>query len=106
MMRKRNFDKNIENVRNIARAFQNDIFLTQQEALNNSLQLKTKRLLNKKRSITEINYRTNNALQRIAYKTFKIHQYKLFETIEITTNEILPFLITQTFEEFTDIKNI
>ena len=55
MMRKRNFDKNIENVRNIARAFQNDIFLAQQEALNNSLQLKTKRLLNKKRSITEIN---------------------------------------------------
>ena len=53
-MRKRNFDKNIENVRNIARAFQNDIFLAQQEALNNSLQLKTKRLLNKKRSITEI----------------------------------------------------
>ena len=106
MMPERNFDKNLQNVRNIARAFQNDIFLAQQEALNNSLQLKTKRLLNKKRSITEINYRTNNALQRIAYKTFKIHQYKLFKTIEITTNEILPFLIIQTFEEFTDIKNI
>ena len=105
-MPKRNFDKNLQNVRNIARTFQNDIFLAQQEALNNSLQLKTKRLLNKKRSITEINYRTNNALQRIAYKTFKIYQYKLFETIEITTNEILPFLIAQTFEEFTDIKNI
>lgn len=105
-MLERNFDKNLQNVRNIAHAVKDEIALKQCEALGNSLRIKTERLLRQGRSITEISYRTDSALKRIASHTLKSHQYTIYKIIEETLEEILPFLITQTFEEFTDIKNI
>lgn len=106
MMRKRNFDKNLQNVRNIAHAVKDEIALKQCEALGNSLRIKAERLLRQGRSITEISYRTDSALKRIASHTLKSRQYTIYKIIEETLDEILPPVITQTFEEFTDIKNI
>lgn len=105
-MPERNFDKNLQNVRNIAHAVKNEITLKQCEALGNSLRIKTERLLRQGRSITEISYRTDNALKRIASHTFKSRQYTMYKIIEETLDEILPPVINQTFEEFADVSKI
>lgn len=105
-MPERNFDKNLQNVRNIAHAVKDEITLKQCEALGNSLRIKTERLLRQGRSITEISYRTDNALKRIASHTFKSRQYTMYKIIEETLDEILPPVINQTFEEFADVSKI
>lgn len=105
-MPERNFDKNLQNVRNIAHAVKDEITLKQYEALGNSLRIKTERLLRRGRSITEISYRTDNALKRIASHTFKSRQYTMYKIIEETLDEILPPVINQTFEEFADVSKI
>ena len=105
-MPERNFDKNLQNVRNIAHAVKNEITLKQCEALGNSLRIKTERLLRQGRSITEISYRTDNALKRIASHTFKSRQYTIYKIIEETLEEILPPVINQTFEEFADFSKV
>lgn len=105
-MPERNFDKNLQNVRNIAHAVKNEITLKQCEALGNSLRFKTERLLRQGRSMAEIAYRTDNALKRIASHTLKSHQYTIFKIIEETLDEILPPVINQTFEEFTDFSKV
>lgn len=105
-MPERNFDKNLQNVRNIAHAVKDEITLKQCEALGNSLRIKTERLLRRGRSITEISYRTDNALKRIASHTFKSRQYTMYKIIEETLDEILPPVINQTFEEFADVSKI
>ena len=105
-MPERNFDKNLQNVRNIAHAVKDEIALKQQEALGNSLRIKTERLLRQGRSITEISYRTDNALKRIASHTFKSRQYTMYKIIEETLDEILPPVINQTFEEFADFSKV
>lgn len=105
-MPKRNFDKNLQNVRNIAHAVKDEIALKQQEALGNSLRIKTERLLRQGRSITEISYRTDNALNRIASHTLKSRQYTIYKIIEETLEEILPPVINQTFEEFADFSKV
>ena len=105
-MPERNFDKNLQNVRNIAHAVKDEITLKQCEALGNSLRIKTERLLRQGRSMAEIAYRTDNALKRIASRTLKSHQYTLFKVIEETLDEVLPRVITQTFEEFVDVSKI
>ena len=105
-MPERNFDKNLQNVRNIAHAVKDEITLKQCEALGNSLRIKTERLLRQGRSITEISYRTDNALKRIASHTFKSRQYTIYKIIEETLDEILPPVINQTFEEFADVSKI
>lgn len=105
-MPERNFDKNLQNVRNIAHAVKDEITLKQCEALGNSLRIKTERLLRRGRSITEISYRTDNALKRIASHTFKSRQYTMYKIIEETLDEILPPAINQTFEEFADISKV
>lgn len=105
-MPKRNFDKNLQNVRNIAHAVKDEITLKQCEALTHSLRIKTERLLRQGRSITEISYRTNNALKRIASHTLKSRQYTMYKIIEETLDGILPTVINQTFEEFADVSKI
>ena len=105
-MPERNFDKNLQNVRNIAHAVKDEIALKQQEALGNSLRIKTERLLRQGRSITEISYRTDNALKRIASHTLKFRQYTIYKIIEETLEEILPPVINQTFEEFADFSKV
>lgn len=105
-MPERNFDKNLQNVRNIAHAVKDEIALKQQEALGNSLRIKTERLLRQGRSITEISYRTDNALNRIASHTLKSRQYTIYKIIEETLEEILPPVINQTFEEFADFSKV
>lgn len=105
-MPERNFDKNLQNVRNIAHAVKDEIVLKQQEALSNSLRIKTERLLRQGRSITEISYRTDNALTRIASHTLKSRQYAIYKIIEETLEEILPPVINQTFEEFADFSKV
>ena len=105
-MPERNFDKNLQNVRNIAHAVKDEITLKQCEALGNSLRIKTERLLCRGRSITEISYRTDNALKRIASHTLKSRQYTMYKIIEETLDEILPPVINQTFEEFADVSKI
>lgn len=105
-MPERNFDKNLQNVRNIAHAVKNEITLKQCEALGNSLRFKTERLLRQGRSMAEIAYRTDNALKRIASHTLKSHQYTIFKIIEETLDEMLPTVINQTFEEFADVSKI
>ena len=105
-MPERNFDKNLQNVRNIAHAVKDEIALKQCEALGNSLRIKTERLLRQGRSIAEISYRTDSALKRIAYHTFKSHQYTIFKIVEETLDEILPSVINQTFEEFADFSKV
>lgn len=105
-MPERNFDKNLQNVRNIAHAVKDEIALKQQEALDNSLRIKTERLLRQGRSITEISYRTDNALNRIASHTLKSRQYTIYKIIEETLEEILPSVINQTFEKFTDFSKV
>lgn len=105
-MPERNFDKNLQNVRNIAHAVKDEITLKQCEALIYSLRIKTERLLRQGRSITEISYRTDNALKRIASHTLKSHQYTIYKIIEETLDEILPPVINQTFEEFAEVSKI
>lgn len=105
-MPERNFDKNLQNVRNIAHAVKDEIALKQCEALGNSLHIKAERLLRQGRSITEISYRTDSALKRIASHTFKSHQYTIYKIIEETLEEILPPIINQTFEEFADFSKV
>lgn len=105
-MPERNFDKNFQNVRNIAHAVKDEIALKQQEALDDSLRIKTERLLRQGRSITEISYRTDNALKRIVSHTLKSHQYTIYKIIEETLEEILPPVINQTFEEFADFSKV
>jgi hypothetical protein len=105
-MPERNFDKNLQNVRNIAHAVKDEITLKQCEALGNSLRIKTERLLRQGRSITEISYRTDSALKRIASHTLKSRQYTIYKIIEETLEEILPFVINQTFEEFADFSKV
>lgn len=105
-MPERNFDKNLQNVRNIAHAVKDEIAFKQQEALGNSLRIKTERLLRQGRSITEISYRTDNALKRIASHTLKFRQYTIYKIIEETLEEILPSVINQTFEEFADFSKV
>lgn len=105
-MPERNFDKNLQNVRNIAHAVKDEIAFKQQEALGNSLRIKTERLLRQGRSITEISYRTDNALKRIASHTLKFRQYTIYKIIEETLEEILPPVINQTFEEFADFSKV
>lgn len=105
-MPERNFDKNLQNVRNIAHAVKDEITLKQCEALGNSLRIKTERLLRQGRSITEISYRTDNALKRIASHTLKFRQYTIYKIIEETLEEILPSVINQTFEEFADFSKV
>lgn len=105
-MPERNFDKNLQNVRNIAHAVKNEITLKQQEALGNSLRIKTERLLRQGRSMAEIAYRTDSALKRIASHTLKSRQYTIFKIIEETFDEILPTVINQTFEEFADFSKV
>ena len=105
-MPERNFDKNLQNVRNIAYAVKDEIALKQCEALSNSLHIKAERLLRQGRSITEISYRTDNALKRIASHTLKSHQYTIYKIIEKTLEEILPPVINQTFEEFADFSKV
>ena len=105
-MPERNFDKNLQNVRNIAHAVKDEIAFKQQEALGNSLRIKTERLLRQGRSITEISYRTDNALKRIASHTLKFRQYTIYKIIEETLEEILPPIINQTFEEFADFSKV
>jgi hypothetical protein len=105
-MPERNFDKNLQNVRNIAHAVKDEIALKQQEALDDSLRIKTERLLRQGRSITEISYRTDNALKRIVSHTLKSHQYTIYKIIEETLEEILPPVINQTFEEFADFSKV
>lgn len=105
-MPERNFDKNLQNVRNIAHAVKDEIALKQCEALGNSLRIKTERLLRQGRSITEISYRTDNALKRIASHTLKSRQYTIYKIIEETLEEILPPVINQTFEEFADFSKV
>lgn len=105
-MPERNFDKNLQNVRNIAHAVKDEIALKQCEALGNSLRIKTERLLRQGRSIIEISYRTDSALKRIASHTFKSRQYTIYKIIEETLDEILPPVINQTFEEFADVSKI
>ena len=105
-MLKQNFDKNIENVRNIAHAVKDEIALKQCEALGNSLHIKAERLLRQGRSITEISYRTDSALKRIASHTLKSHQYTIYKIVEETLEEILPPIINQTFEEFADFSKV
>ena len=105
-MPERNFDKNLQNVRNIAHAVKDEIALKQCEALDNSLRIKAERLLRQGRSITEISDRTDSALKRIASHTLKSHQYTIYKIIEETLEEILPPVINQTFEEFADFSNV
>lgn len=105
-MPERNFDKNLQNVRNIAHAVKDEIALKQQEALDDSLRIKTERLLRQGRSITEISYRTDNALKRIVSHTLKSHQYTIYKIIEETLEEILPPVINQTFEKFADFSKV
>lgn len=105
-MPERNFDKNLQNVRNIAHAVKDEIALKQCEALSNSLRIKTERLLRQGRSIIEISYRTDSALKRIASHTLKSSQYTIYKIIEETLDEILPPVINQTFEEFADVSKI
>lgn len=105
-MSERNFDKNLQNVRNIAHAVKDEIALKQCEALAHSLRFKTERLLRQGRSMAEIAYRTDNALKRIASHTLKSHQYTIFKIIEETLDEMLPTVINQTFEEFADVSKI
>lgn len=102
----RNFDKNLQSVRNIAHAVKDEIALKQCEALGNSLHIKAERLLRQGRSITEISYRTDSALKRIASHTLKSHQYTIYKIIEETLEEILPPIINQTFEEFADFSKV
>ena len=101
-----NFDKNFQNVRNIAHVVKGEIALKQREALGNSLRIKTERLLRQGRSITEISYRTDSALRRIASHTLKSHQYTIYKIIEETLEEILSPVINQTFEEFADFSKV
>lgn len=105
-MLKQNFDKNLQNVRNIAHAVKDEIALKQCEALGNSLHIKAERLLRQGRSITEISYRTDSALKRIASHILKSHQYTIYKIIEETLEEILPPIINQTFEEFADFSKV
>ncbi len=105
-MPERNFDKNLQNVRNIAHAVKDEITLKQCEALGNSLRIKTERLLRQGRSMAEVAYRTDSALKRIASRTLKSRQYTLFKVIEETLDEVLPRVIMQTFEEFADVNKI
>ncbi len=105
-MPERNFDKNLQNVRNFVNAVKDEIALKQCEALDNSLRIKTERLLHQGRSITEISYRTDSALKRIASHTLKSRQYTIYKIIEETLDEILPPVINQTFEEFADVSKI
>ena len=105
-MPERNFDKNLQNVRNIVHAVKDEIMLKQCEALTYSLRIKTERLLRQGRSIIEISYRTDNALKRIASHTLKSHQYTIYKIIEETLDEIFPPVINQTFEEFVDVSKI
>lgn len=105
-MPERNFDKNFQNVRNIVHAVKDEIALKQCEALTHSLRIKTERLLRQGRSITEISYRTDNALKRIVSHTLKSRQYTMYKIIEETLDEILPPVINQTFEEFADVSKI
>ena len=105
-MPERNFDKNLQNVRNIAHAVKNEITLKQYEALGNSLRFKTERLLRQGRSMAEIAYRTDSALKRIASHTLKSRQYTIYKIIEETLEEILPPVINQTFEEFADFSKV
>ena len=105
-MPKRNCDKNLQNVRNIAHTVKDELALKQCEALGNSLRIKAERLLHQGRSITEISYRTDSALKRIAFHTLKSHQYTIYKIIEETLEEILPPAINQTFEEFADFSKI
>ena len=101
-----NFDKNFQNVRNIAHVVKDEIALKQCEALGNSLRIKTKRLLRQGRSIAEISYRTDSALKRIACHTFKSHQYTIFKIVEETLDKMLYPAIAQTFEEFANVSKI
>lgn len=105
-MPERNFDKNLQNVRNIAHAVKNEITLKQCEALTHSLRFKTERLLRQGRSMAEIAYRTDSALKRIASHTLKSRQYTIYKIIEKTLDEILPPVINQTFEKFADVSKI
>ena len=101
-----NFDKNFQNVRNIAHVVKGEIVLKQREALDNSLRIKTERLLRQGRSIAEISYRTDSALKHIASHTLKSHQYTIYKIIEETLEEILSPVINQTFEEFADFSKV
>lgn len=105
-MPERNFDKNLQNVRNIAHSVKNEITLKQYEALAHSLRFKTERLLRQGRSMAEIAYRTDSALKRIASHTLKSRQYTIYKIIEETLDEMLPTVINQTFEEFADVSKI
>ena len=101
-----NFSKNLQNVQSIAHIVKDEIALKQREALGNSLRIKTERLLRQGRSITEISYRTDSALKRIASHTLKSHQYTIYKIIEETLEEILSPVINQTFEEFADFSKV
>ena len=101
-----NFSKNLQNIQSIAHIVKDEIALKQCEALSNSLRIKAERLLRQGRSITEISYRTDSALKRIASHTLKSHQYTIYKIIEETLEEILPPIINQTFEEFADFSKV
>ena len=101
-----NFNKNLQNVQSIAHIVKDEIALKQCEALGNSLRIKTERLLRQGRSITEISYRTDSALKRIASHTLKSHQYTIFKIVEETLDEMLFPIINQTFEEFANVNKV
>ena len=101
-----NFNKNLQNVQSIAHIVKDEIALKQCEALGNSLRIKTERLLRQGRSITEISYRTDSALKRIASHTLKSNQYTIFKIVEETLDEMLFPIINQTFEEFANVNKV
>ena len=82
------------------------IHCQQEAALKHSLRLKSARLLQRGRSMAEIDYRIENALDRISAKKFKTQSYVMYKLVEDTINEVLPKVINKTIDSFTDYRTV
>ena len=82
------------------------IHCQQEAALKHSLRLKSERLLHRGRSIAEIDYRIEYALDRIGAKKFKSHSYVMYKIVEETINAVLPKVINKTIDSFADYRAV
>lgn len=78
----------------------------QETALKHSLRLKSERLLRHGRSMAEIDYRIENALNRIGAKKFKSHSYVMYKIVEETIDAVLPKVINKTIDSFADYRAV
>lgn len=82
------------------------IHCQQEAALKHSLRLKSERLFRHGRSMAEIDYRIEYALDRIGAKKFKSQSYVMYKIVEETIDAVLPKVINNTIDSFADYKTI